>query len=88
VLFAQTRVGLQGREFRFPKFRSVVVDAEQRKLALLSENQQVGLTQNISTVTAYCWTSPCCSRLLFRLYLRPEEPIELCWSPMRTWALE
>ncbi len=28
VLFWQTRVGRHGREFRFPKFRSMVVDAE------------------------------------------------------------
>jgi len=38
-LFWQTRIGIWGREFRFPKFRSMVTDAEQRKLALLSENQ-------------------------------------------------
>jgi lipopolysaccharide/colanic/teichoic acid biosynthesis glycosyltransferase len=39
VLFWQTRIGLWGREFRFPKFRSMVTDAEQRKLKLLSKNQ-------------------------------------------------
>jgi len=38
-LFWQTRIGLWGREFRFPKFRSMVVDAERQRLALLDENQ-------------------------------------------------
>jgi lipopolysaccharide/colanic/teichoic acid biosynthesis glycosyltransferase len=38
-LFWQTRIGLWGREFRFPKFRSMVVDAEQRKMHLIDENQ-------------------------------------------------
>jgi lipopolysaccharide/colanic/teichoic acid biosynthesis glycosyltransferase len=39
ALFWQNRVGLWGREFRFPKFRSMVTDAEQQKLKLLAENQ-------------------------------------------------
>jgi lipopolysaccharide/colanic/teichoic acid biosynthesis glycosyltransferase len=39
ALFWQTRIGLWGREFPFPKFRSMVVDAEQRKLQLAEENQ-------------------------------------------------
>ncbi len=39
ALFWQTRIGLRGREFRFPKFRSMVTDAEQRKLKLFVENQ-------------------------------------------------
>jgi lipopolysaccharide/colanic/teichoic acid biosynthesis glycosyltransferase len=38
ALFWQTRIGLWGREFRFPKFRSMVADAEQQKLKLLHEN--------------------------------------------------
>jgi N-acetylglucosaminyldiphosphoundecaprenol N-acetyl-beta-D-mannosaminyltransferase len=38
ALFWQTRVGLWGQEFRFPKFRSMVLDAEERKTELLSEN--------------------------------------------------
>ena len=38
VLFWQTRVGLRGREFRFPKFRSMVVNAETRKAELLASN--------------------------------------------------
>ena len=38
VLFWQTRVGRYGREFRFPKFRSMVLDAEARKAALATAN--------------------------------------------------
>ena len=45
VLFWQTRIGLWGRELRFPKFRSMVTDAEQRKLELLAKNQHgAGIT--------------------------------------------
>jgi lipopolysaccharide/colanic/teichoic acid biosynthesis glycosyltransferase len=41
VLFWQTRVGRWGREFRFPKFRSMVLDADRQKerLAALSHHQ-------------------------------------------------
>lgn len=38
VLFWQKRVGLNGREFWCPKFRSMVLDAEQRKVSLLAKN--------------------------------------------------
>lgn len=38
VLFWQTRVGQYGREFPFPKFRSMVVNAEQLKDALLDQS--------------------------------------------------
>lgn len=38
VLFWQTRVGLWGREFPFPKFRSMVTNAEKLKDALLKAN--------------------------------------------------
>lgn len=41
VLFWQERVGLHGRRFRFPKFRSMVVNAEAR-LAELSKLNQHG----------------------------------------------
>jgi lipopolysaccharide/colanic/teichoic acid biosynthesis glycosyltransferase len=45
ALFWQTRIGLWGREFRFPKFRSMVVDAEQRKRELAGANQHgTGIT--------------------------------------------
>ncbi len=39
VLFWQTRIGLWGGEFQFPKFRSMVPDAEKLKSTLLHENQ-------------------------------------------------
>jgi len=42
VFFWQTRVGRWGREFRFPKFRSMVRNAEQLKDSLLAQNQHVG----------------------------------------------
>jgi len=38
VLFWQTRVGRHGREFAFPKFRSMVVNADQLKTSLLAQN--------------------------------------------------
>ena len=38
VLFWQRRVGKQGREFSFPKFRSMVINAESLKDQLLQEN--------------------------------------------------
>jgi lipopolysaccharide/colanic/teichoic acid biosynthesis glycosyltransferase len=39
VIFAQTRVGLHGRVFKFYKFRSMCVDAEARLKELLALNQ-------------------------------------------------
>lgn len=39
VLFWQKRVGLHGRTFRFPKFRSMCVNAEAVRAALLAKNQ-------------------------------------------------
>ena len=39
IFFVQTRVGYFGRHFRFYKFRSMYQDAEQRKQALLAQNQ-------------------------------------------------
>jgi exopolysaccharide biosynthesis polyprenyl glycosylphosphotransferase len=38
VLFWQSRVGKWGREFPFPKFRSMVVDAEKIKTSLLDQS--------------------------------------------------
>ena len=39
VVFWQRRVGKDGVEFRFPKFRSMVVDAERRRTVLEKANQ-------------------------------------------------
>lgn len=39
ILFWQQRIGKHGRIFRFPKFRSMVVDAEQRVAAISKLNQ-------------------------------------------------
>lgn len=38
ILFWQTRVGRWGREFRFPKFRSMVIDAERLKAQLAEQS--------------------------------------------------
>lgn len=43
VLFWQTRVGRYGKPLRFPKFRSMVLDAEAVKQRLLAENDHGGL---------------------------------------------
>lgn len=43
ALFRQRRVGLEGKEFDCLKFRSMVVDAEQRKRELEQRNQAAGV---------------------------------------------
>lgn len=42
VFFRQERVGKHGRVFKMVKFRSMVVDAEARKSALLADNEGAG----------------------------------------------
>ena len=42
ALFAQERVGISGRRFRFYKFRTMVADAERRQEALEARNEAVG----------------------------------------------
>ncbi|MCC3282371.1 sugar transferase [Arthrobacter caoxuetaonis] len=43
VIFRQQRVGLRGRTFQMLKYRSMVVDAEQRLTALRARNQGAGV---------------------------------------------
>ena len=43
ALFTQIRVGKDGRKFRIYKFRTMVVDAEQRRAQLLAHNELDGL---------------------------------------------
>jgi exopolysaccharide biosynthesis polyprenyl glycosylphosphotransferase len=43
VLFRQTRIGRGGEPFQILKFRTMVVDAEQRKADLQAHNENVGL---------------------------------------------
>jgi exopolysaccharide biosynthesis polyprenyl glycosylphosphotransferase len=43
ALFTQTRVGKDGRVFRIYKFRTMVVDAEERRAELLSSNDHDGI---------------------------------------------
>jgi len=43
ALFTQTRVGKDGRVFKIYKFRTMVVDAEQRKAELLASNDTDGV---------------------------------------------
>ena len=43
VFFVQTRVGLGGRPFGMVKFRSMVVDAETRRAAVLGSSDRAGL---------------------------------------------
>jgi lipopolysaccharide/colanic/teichoic acid biosynthesis glycosyltransferase len=56
VLFWQTRVGQWGREFPFPKFRSMVLNAEQMKDKLLqSNNHKTGLTFKMKNDPRVTW---------------------------------
>lgn len=43
AFFTQSRVGKDGREFRIWKFRSMFVDADQRKVEYLSQNEHDGV---------------------------------------------
>jgi exopolysaccharide biosynthesis polyprenyl glycosylphosphotransferase len=43
ALFKQVRIGKDGREFRIYKFRTMVVDAEQRKAQLMARNDLDGV---------------------------------------------
>jgi len=43
VFFSQERVGRNGRRFKIYKFRSMYIDAEERKKELMAENEMKGL---------------------------------------------
>ena len=43
LIFCQDRVGVNGRIFKFYKFRSMYVDAEERKKELMAQNEVQGL---------------------------------------------
>ncbi len=43
VVFSQTRIGKNGRRFRIYKFRSMYIDAEERKKELEAQNEMQGL---------------------------------------------
>lgn len=43
ILFKQTRIGLEGKEFSMRKFRSMVVDAEQRAAEIRALNESDGV---------------------------------------------
>ena len=43
LIFCQNRVGVNGRIFKFYKFRSMYVDAEERKKELMAQNEVHGL---------------------------------------------
>ncbi len=43
LFFAQTRIGKNGRRFKMYKFRSMYVDAEERKKELMAKNEMNGL---------------------------------------------
>jgi len=43
VFFAQTRIGKNGRRFKMYKFRSMYMDAEERKKDLMKQNEMQGL---------------------------------------------
>ena len=56
VFFRQTRVGLNGRMFQMLKFRSMVVDAEERKCALLEKNKnREGITFKLENDPRVTW---------------------------------
>lgn len=57
VLFWQIRVGKWGKPFRFPKFRSMVVNAEEVRAKLLAENQHgdQGITFKMKSDPRITW---------------------------------
>ncbi len=43
IMFSQTRIGKNGRRFKMYKFRSMYIDAEERKKELMAQNEVQGL---------------------------------------------
>ena len=43
VIFSQIRIGKNGRRFKFYKFRSMYIDAEERKKEIMKDNEMNGL---------------------------------------------
>ena len=43
AIFSQIRIGKNGRRFKFYKFRSMYIDAEERKKDLMAQNEMSGL---------------------------------------------
>ena len=77
VLFWQTRVGQWGAEFPFPKFRSMHLDAEARKAALMAENQHAeGVTFKMKRDPRVTW----CGRILRKLSL---DELPQLWCVLR-----
>ena len=59
IFFRQVRVGRQGRRFRMLKFRSMVVDAEQRKAALADRNETEGFFKITDDPGSRAWGASC-----------------------------
>lgn len=56
VFFRQTRVGLNGRMFQILKFRSMVIDAEKKRGALLERNRnREGITFKLENDPRVTW---------------------------------
>lgn len=56
AMFWQARVGQWGREFPFPKFRSMIVDADRMKDQLLAQNEHVsGVTFKMKRDPRITW---------------------------------
>ena len=77
ILFWQTRVGQWGGEFAFPKFRSMHIDAEARKAALMAQNQHAeGITFKMRRDPRVTW----CGRILRKLSL---DELPQLWCVLR-----
>ena len=77
VLFWQTRVGQWGREFPFPKFRSMHLDAEARKAELMAQNQHAaGVTFKMKRDPRVTW----CGRIFRKLSL---DELPQLWCVLR-----